>query len=76
MLALISKTDVKEDTRTQNTAGHFYFPSLIRQFNQLSLDRSRGDKPDPIKRAWLHCVRGAYLTKWLSDYIDSFLGKQ
>ena len=70
MWALISKTNGKEAGRTAQQA--ISISLLIRQFNQLSLDRLWDDEPDTIKRAWLHRVRGAYWTEWLSDYIGPF----
>ena len=69
LAALVSKTRVGEKRRTWRAIAL----TIIRQFNQLTLDFRRSQETDPEKKKKVRRARGAPRTEGLSDTLDEFI---
>jgi hypothetical protein len=69
LAALVSKTCVGEKRRTWRAIAL----TIIRRFNQITLDFSRSQETDPKKKKKVRRARGAPRTEGLSDTLDEFI---
>jgi hypothetical protein len=69
LAALVSKTHVGEKRRTWRAIAL----TIIRRFNQMTLDFRRSQETDPEKKKKVRRVRGAPRTEGLSDTLDEFI---